>query len=283
MKIALLMTGLIRDTEELLRRFKILRNDFLGGIDLDVFCVTSDRRGLWKPVGNRVSDMSIMVTNDTFQKVWSAISPTQIKIISFEEEMNKTSFLVERIKATYPLGTQSPIQNVCSKWYFIREGLLMTDFSNYDLLIWCRLDCKFIPKLDKNQLLSEKSFHAQSMIWHAEHAFGRKVIKSSEELRRLTQDFGYCEDIFYGSPDNVLKLSGMLQFIDEIVIPNKMEFHGETIYTKFIKSKFETIDYIRWSSNMLPDDFEQPVSEIIDVGLPYPPVLVTKKIAKVLQ
>ena len=287
MKIALLMTGLLRHHEVALNRFKTLRDDFFYNIQIDVFFVTSDRVGNVNTESkiSRHTDMSQLVSADVMNRVLDIIKPTDYLIASYEDEIKYTEPHTDFINALFKDHANrvaSRIPNVLGRWYLIVRGLNHFDFSNYDVLVCCRMDCKFIPKFDQEQLVNAKVFHTLSQLWCAEHSFGRNCEKSEELSQRLSQQTGYAADFFYGPPSEMLKFKEIYDHMHKLNPSAGQLFHDKAIYTNYIKKSMNVIELIRWSKDLNERDFLSPKIEFTNVGHTYPPNMVVTYLARLL-
>ena len=287
-KIALLMTGLLRNYEVSLNRFKILKNDYFSNIPIDVFFVTSDRVGNIKTESKiaRHTDMSQLVSVDVMNRVVDIVKPNEYLIATYEEEVKHNDSHIDFINTLFKNHqhlVQSRITNVFGVWYLIVRGLNHFDFSNYDVLVCCRMDCKFIPKFDQEQLVNAKVFHTLSQLWCAEHSFGRNCEKSEEISQKLSTQIGYAADFFYGPPGEMLKFKEIYDHIHTLNPNTEQIFHDEGMYTNYIKKTMRVIELIRWSKDLDELDFLSPKIEFTNVGHTYPPNMVVTYLAKSLQ
>jgi hypothetical protein len=275
MKIALLMYGLIRNIEQTNQRFDILRNNFLKGIDIDIYCVTNDIAG--NHIKNREIDIHSKILDESLNTFIKKVSPKEYSIIKFEDELRDTSKLVSILSSIYTLPEQ-PIQNTVSKWYKMQKALSLCKDINYDTIMCCRMDCQFIPKFSQSQLLSSSGMYLLGPLWAGIASYGKNYLRSEAEAIKMATSYGYPEDFFYGPMSDIMEFSNMLSFMETMSskLPN---FHPEIIYNAFLKFKNMKINMIKWSENITKEDFNSVNENIINVGCTYPPEMTIEFLA----
>lgn len=277
MKIALIMYGLVRDMDSTISKFKNLRFNYFKGMSPDIFCVTNDINGTHST--HRMIDTNSKIQSTNFDKLFKEILPKNYIVIPFEEELKDTRETVDILSSKYTFDPLQPFQNIVSKWYKLNRGLQMVNSNDYDIIVCCRLDCKFIPKFNQSQMASATKLHTLSMLWCAEQSFGMSVVKTEEESQRMSTH-GYPEDFFYGPSSEIYVFSEMGEFIKNID-PSYCIFHSETIFNNFLKKKCIVPELIRWSDTMEISDFKVFDYTIEDVGHTYPPTLKTRWITNI--
>jgi len=277
MKIALIMFGLVRNSSQMLRRFDILKNNYLEGLNVDIFCVTNTIGGVqdWSKGEKNINETDKIDLSEVIKRVSSKMWIAT----EYPDELRDTSHIVSGLKERFPTPAQ-PIQNTVSKWYKLNRVFEVCSLAEYDIVMCCRMDCQFIHKFSHEQLMTATKLHTLSPLWAGKHCHG-VYERSEDSSARISQQVGYPDDFFYGPPHAVVVFKEMLQFLKDLT-PAVCQFHPETIYTNFLRHHNIHPELIRWSKRITDADFEKRAAVINHIGHTYPPELTTEWIAKIL-
>lgn len=283
---ALQLQGLVRDKENTFRIFRRLRDNFLKGVDVDVFLYTNDIIGTFYNDNNglRVIDSNAKLSFDDINNILKVFNPKKYKVECIDELYNTISptvdFLIERGVSTCN-GRHMKIF-IAEMYANLQCNMLRQEYERmnnmkYDVIMVCRLDCNYTFKFDLDQLINYKvdTYYFPSQFWCCFYSGWSPPLTSNDYITHMKAGRLAMTGCFsYGHQYTIDYLCNFYyKIIDFWKSLNSYNMHGETAITKYILNGNFPLEVMKWSKNMSIEDFDIKHVEISNMGEIYSPTI----------